>query len=80
MRRQQVAVAPYRPLPGGVAPDGMAEVLGFDEFRAVLDTEEAETLLEGAAVLRTDPAGVRALLLEISDRRAGQTRPDGAAQ
>ena len=47
MRRKQVAVAPYRPLPGGVAPDGIAEVLGFEEFRAILDTEEADTLVVG---------------------------------
>lgn len=47
MRRQQVAVAPYRPLPGGVAPDGLPEVLGFEEFRAVLDTEESDTLVVG---------------------------------
>ncbi len=47
MRRQQVAVAPYRPLPGGVVPDGMPEVLGFEEFRAVLDTQESDTLVVG---------------------------------
>lgn len=48
VRRNQVAVAPYRPLPGGVAPDGVAEVLGFEEFRAVLDTDDSETLVIGA--------------------------------
>ncbi len=47
MRRKQVAVAPFRPLPGGVAPDGMAEVLGFEEFRAVLDTDESDVLVVG---------------------------------
>jgi tRNA threonylcarbamoyladenosine biosynthesis protein TsaB len=47
VRRGQVAVAPYRPLPGGVAPDGPAEVLGAEEFRAILDTDEADTLVVG---------------------------------
>ncbi len=47
VRRDQVAAAPYRPLPGGVAPDGPAEVLGAEEFRAILDTDEADTLVVG---------------------------------
>lgn len=47
VRRGQVAAAPFRPLPGGVAPDGPAEVLGADEFRAILDTDEADTLVVG---------------------------------
>lgn len=47
VRRGQVAAAPYRPLPGGVAPDGPAEVLGAEEFRAILDTDEADTLVVG---------------------------------
>ncbi|GMQ86742.1 MAG: tRNA (adenosine(37)-N6)-threonylcarbamoyltransferase complex dimerization subunit type 1 TsaB [Acidimicrobiia bacterium] len=47
MRRGQVAVAPYRPLPGGVAPDGGAEVVGPDEFRAMLDAEAIDSLVVG---------------------------------
>ena len=47
VRRGQVAAAPYRPLPGGVAPDGPAEVLGAEEFRAILDTDETDTLVVG---------------------------------
>ena len=47
VRRGQVAAAPYRPLPGGVAPDGSAEVLGSEEFRAILDAEESDTLVVG---------------------------------
>lgn len=47
VRRGQVAAAPYRPLPGGVAPDGPAEVLGSEEFRAILDAEESDTLVVG---------------------------------
>jgi len=47
MRRGQVAAAPFRPLPGGVAPDGTAEVVGPDEFRAMLDADQADTLVVG---------------------------------
>ena len=47
MRRGQVAAAPFRPLPGGVAPDGVPEVVGSDEFRAMLDADQADTLVVG---------------------------------
>lgn len=47
MRRGQVAVAPYQPLPGGVAPDGDAEVVGFDEFQAILESDNSEVLVVG---------------------------------
>lgn len=47
MRRGQVAVAPYRPLPGGVAPDGEPELLSPEEFRATLDSDPADTLIVG---------------------------------
>ncbi|MEN8114707.1 MAG: tRNA (adenosine(37)-N6)-threonylcarbamoyltransferase complex dimerization subunit type 1 TsaB [Actinomycetota bacterium] len=47
MRRGQVAVAPFRPLPGGVAPDGPAEVVGPEAFRALLDSDESDTLVVG---------------------------------
>ena len=47
MRRGQVAVAPFRPLPGGVAPDGDAEVVGPEEFKGMLDAEPIESLIVG---------------------------------
>ena len=47
MRRGQVAVAPYRPLPGGVAPDGDAEVVGPEEFKAMLDADPMDSLIVG---------------------------------
>lgn len=47
MRRGQIAVAPYQPLPGGVAPDGGAELLSPEEFRATLDSDPADTLVVG---------------------------------
>jgi tRNA threonylcarbamoyladenosine biosynthesis protein TsaB len=47
MRRGQVAVAPYRPLPGGVAPDGNPEVATPDEFKAMLTAEPMDSLIVG---------------------------------
>lgn len=47
MRRGQVAVAPFTPLPGGVAPDGVAEVVGPDDFNAILEAEPSDTLVVG---------------------------------
>jgi tRNA threonylcarbamoyl adenosine modification protein YeaZ len=47
MRRGQVAVAPYRPLPGGVAPDGPPEVVTPDDFKAILESEPGDSLVVG---------------------------------
>ena len=47
MRRGQVAVAPYRPLPGGVAPDGAAEVVGPTELRGILESDASDALVVG---------------------------------
>lgn len=47
MRRGQVAVRPFRPLPGGVAPDGHPEVVGPDEFHALIESDTSETLVVG---------------------------------
>jgi tRNA threonylcarbamoyl adenosine modification protein YeaZ len=47
MRRGQFAVAPFRPLPGGVAPDGAPEVIKPDDFRALLEAEGSDSLVVG---------------------------------
>jgi len=47
MRRGQVATAPYLPLPGGVAPDGDPEVVGAEEFHALIESDTTETLVVG---------------------------------
>lgn len=47
MRRGQVAVAPYRPLPGGVAPDGPAEVVDPGELKGMLVAEPMDSLVVG---------------------------------
>jgi tRNA threonylcarbamoyladenosine biosynthesis protein TsaB len=47
MRRGQFAVAPYRPLPGGVAPDGPSEVIRPEDFKALLESEGSDSLVVG---------------------------------
>lgn len=47
MRRGQFAVAPFRPLPGGVAPDGTPEVIKPDDFRALLEAQGSDSLIVG---------------------------------
>lgn len=47
MRRGQIAVAPFRPLPGGVAPDGAAEVVDPEDFQAILESEPGDSLVVG---------------------------------
>lgn len=47
MRRGEVAVRPYQPLPGGVAPDGQPEVVGPAELHALLESDTSETLVVG---------------------------------
>ncbi|MGI9666612.1 MAG: tRNA (adenosine(37)-N6)-threonylcarbamoyltransferase complex dimerization subunit type 1 TsaB [Acidimicrobiia bacterium] len=47
MRRGQFAVAPFRPLPGGVAPDGTPEVIQPHDFKALLESEGDDSLVVG---------------------------------
>jgi tRNA threonylcarbamoyladenosine biosynthesis protein TsaB len=47
MRRGQFAVAPFRPLPGGIVPDGSPEVIKPDGFRALLEAEGSDSLVVG---------------------------------
>ncbi len=47
MRRGQIAVAPFTPLPGGVAPDGDPEVVRPEEFKGMLEAEVGDTLVVG---------------------------------
>jgi len=47
MRRGQFAVAPFRPLPGGVAPDGSPEVVTPEYFKALLESEASDSLVVG---------------------------------
>lgn len=47
MRRGQFAVRPFRPLPGGVAPDGPAEVVSPSDFKAMLEADGSDSLVVG---------------------------------
>lgn len=47
MRRGQIAVAPFTPLPGGVAPDGEPRVVDPVEFRTMLEREVDDSLVVG---------------------------------
>ncbi len=46
-RRGQVAVASYRPVPGGVVKDGAPELVDLAEFRALLDADPGDALVVG---------------------------------
>lgn len=47
MRRGQFAVRPFRPLPGGVVPDGPAEVVSPQDFKAMLEADGSDSLVVG---------------------------------
>ena len=47
MRRGEVAAAPYRPLPGGVAPDGDPEVVSPTDLHGLLESDGSEALVVG---------------------------------
>ena len=47
VRRGEVAMAPFRPVPGGVAPDGPAEIIAYDEVAGVLEADSDEALVVG---------------------------------
>ncbi len=47
IRRGELAVASYRPVPGGVVRDGGTELVDVDGFRGLLESDPADTLLVG---------------------------------
>lgn len=47
VRRGEVAVAAYRPVPGGVVKDGPAQVVTPEVFRAMLESDPDDVLLVG---------------------------------
>ncbi len=47
VRRGEVAVAGYRPVPGGVVIDSQPELLSYDGFHAVLDSDPDDSLVVG---------------------------------
>lgn len=47
VRRGEVAVASYRPVPGGVVRDAAPELVDFEGLRARLDSDPTDTLVVG---------------------------------
>ena len=47
VRRGQYATQPFRPVPGGVAPDGSAEIVTANGLHDLLDSDAEDTLLVG---------------------------------
>lgn len=47
VRRGELAVASYRPVPGGVVKDGAVELVDPDGLRARLDSDPSDTLVVG---------------------------------
>jgi tRNA threonylcarbamoyladenosine biosynthesis protein TsaB len=46
-RRGEVAVGPYRPVPGGVLRDGPTELVSPDAFRGMIESDSSEVLVVG---------------------------------
>jgi tRNA threonylcarbamoyladenosine biosynthesis protein TsaB len=47
IRREEVATAPYRPVPGGVIKDGAPEIVGPMEFAGLMEATADDTLVVG---------------------------------
>ena len=47
VRRNEVATAPYKPVPGGVVRDGPPEVVSCEAFAGLLDSTADDTLVVG---------------------------------
>jgi tRNA threonylcarbamoyladenosine biosynthesis protein TsaB len=73
-RRGEVAVAPYRPVPGGVMRDGPAELVSADAFRGMLESDGNQKLVVGDWEVL--PEG---MLLGIHGVRTGGPRHPAAA-
>ena len=46
-RKGEMAVAPYRPVPGGVVRDGPVELVGANAFRGLLEDDPSQKLVVG---------------------------------
>jgi len=47
VRRGQFATRPYQPVPGGVAPDGPAEIVSAEGLHNLIESDATDTLLVG---------------------------------
>lgn len=69
VRRREFAVAPYRPVPGGVVRDGAIELCGPEAFRALLVSDPSDVLVVGDW-----PALPEGTLVGIHALRTGRPR------
>jgi tRNA threonylcarbamoyladenosine biosynthesis protein TsaB len=68
IRRGQYATRPFQPVPGGVAPDGPAEIVTAEGLRNLVESDAEDTLLVG------DTAGLPAAVMR-GIHRAKRGRP-----
>ncbi len=69
IRRGQYATRPFRPVPGGVAPDGLAEIVTGDGLHNLIESDAEDTLLVG------DTAGLPATVMRgLHKTRKGRPR------
>lgn len=54
VRRGELAVASYRPVPGGVVKDGAMELVDLEGLRARLDSDPSDTLVVGETSVLSD--------------------------
>jgi tRNA threonylcarbamoyladenosine biosynthesis protein TsaB len=54
VRRGELAVAAYRPVPGGVMKDGAMELVDVEGLRARLDSDPSDTLVVGETSILSD--------------------------
>ncbi|HSF87162.1 MAG TPA: tRNA (adenosine(37)-N6)-threonylcarbamoyltransferase complex dimerization subunit type 1 TsaB [Acidimicrobiia bacterium] len=94
VRRGQIATAPYRPVPGGVVPDGPRELCSAKDLHGLLEADSGETLLVGdwhvlpgevlRGLHRTKKGRPRYptadVLLEIAEMRAANGNYAGAEE
>jgi tRNA threonylcarbamoyladenosine biosynthesis protein TsaB len=73
VRRKEVAVAPYRPVPGGVVRDGVIELCSPEAFRALLVSDSSDALVVGD--WQALPEGT---LVGLHALRTGRPRYPGA--
>ncbi|HLA67786.1 MAG TPA: tRNA (adenosine(37)-N6)-threonylcarbamoyltransferase complex dimerization subunit type 1 TsaB [Acidimicrobiia bacterium] len=78
VRRKEVVVGPYRPVPGGVVRDGANELCSPAAFRAILEGDPADVLVVGD--WRVLPDGVLLGLHAIKTGRPRYPSADAVAE
>lgn len=69
IRRGQYATRPFQPVPGGVAPDGLAEIVTAEGLHNLIESDAEDTLLIG------DTAGLPATVMRgLHKAKTGRPR------